>query len=690
MPNQQMVLRFSHNVVEHLGLKLYQNRPTRVIAEIVSNSWDADAQIVNVNTAMADDSRWVAVHDDGIGMSHQQLVDEFLIIGRRRRTAPGETSDGGRPLTGRKGIGKLAPFGIASTVEVLTASARDSSCTWLRFDLRDLLATDSEGLSEYHPQVVHTGSLESAPVEADETGQAPLWKKLIDSSNSASGTMVLMRDLSIMRAISDSRLVGSLGRRFTITMRDDFKVEVNGSLVERNTALPTFEFRIPEDGFNIVSVNGKEVRFWAGFVENADWPQDRAGVGVYAHGKLAQDRPFTFGIKGKEIFSRYLYGVVEADWLDELPVDLISTDRTSIDWDSEETAALHEWGRRAVGAWIASFHDWRKSRDTDENRIRVVNASSDGTSPRVTPAEQDQIVELVSKITPSIGKDEDAKDRLVQVVSKAWVQEPMRELVSDLWEQIGDQEEVPPSVFSDLVQRLSDFSVPESLSLAVVFAQRAYALAKLHEHVHNGIETDLQLLIERFPWIIEPDLAVLTANQALKTAVNRAAETGQIPTGRRVAVAGVPDRNRPDFVFLSSPEERQIVIVELKNPQEDLTIDNRAQLTDYMQYFEAHYSDADIHGVLVGRNPGNLPPKFEGLRIVQWTDVLKASRARHLELLAAMLVQSGGNAKGDSRVNAAIELAGDDATSLFQNLASKYSTFREFFDEVDDSDNEAT
>ncbi len=41
-----LVLRFSHNIIEHLGLKLYQNRPTNVVAELVSNSWDAGASNV--------------------------------------------------------------------------------------------------------------------------------------------------------------------------------------------------------------------------------------------------------------------------------------------------------------------------------------------------------------------------------------------------------------------------------------------------------------------------------------------------------------------------------------------------------------------------------------------------------------------------------------------------------------------
>ena len=33
METQELELRFDHGVIEHLGVKLYQNKPTNVIAE---------------------------------------------------------------------------------------------------------------------------------------------------------------------------------------------------------------------------------------------------------------------------------------------------------------------------------------------------------------------------------------------------------------------------------------------------------------------------------------------------------------------------------------------------------------------------------------------------------------------------------------------------------------------------------
>ncbi len=79
-----------------------------------------------------------------------------------------------------------------------------------------------------------------------------------------------------------------------------------------------------------------------------------------AHGKIAQDRPFFFGVKGREIFSRYMYAVVEADWIDELQQDTISTDRTSVNWEDSDLESLHGWGAQSVVAWINAYEQRRK------------------------------------------------------------------------------------------------------------------------------------------------------------------------------------------------------------------------------------------------------------------------------------------------------------------------------------------
>ncbi|MEN1769723.1 hypothetical protein, partial [Pseudomonas aeruginosa] len=78
--------------------------------------------------------------------------------------------------------------------------------------------------------------------------------------------------------------------------------------------------------------------------------------------------------------------------------------------------------------------------------------------------------------------------------------EPARRLIKKLWEEAAlfDAEK-----FSLIMDRLVEQLVPESLSLAVVFSQRVFALTQLEGHIMRGQETQLQFLIEQFPWILD-------------------------------------------------------------------------------------------------------------------------------------------------------------------------------------------
>src|SRR4051794_23053080 len=119
---EPLVLKFSGSLVEQLGAQLYP-RVTASVAELVSNAWDSDAR--NVWITIPFEEEWdagatIEVVDDGHGMRREEAQTKYLVVGRNRRREQGETSEGGRPLHGRKGIGKLAAFGTAGWLECVT------------------------------------------------------------------------------------------------------------------------------------------------------------------------------------------------------------------------------------------------------------------------------------------------------------------------------------------------------------------------------------------------------------------------------------------------------------------------------------------------------------------------------------------------------------------------------------------
>ncbi|WP_103061755.1 ATP-binding protein [Actinomyces qiguomingii] len=122
-----LTLSFDPRTIEHLGIRMYSHVPNAV-AELVANAYDADATQVEV---IIGSDHSITVTDDGHGMSRQDVADKYLRIGRNRRQTQesAKTESGRRWVSGKKGLGKLALFGIGRVVEVTTARTGESTAT---------------------------------------------------------------------------------------------------------------------------------------------------------------------------------------------------------------------------------------------------------------------------------------------------------------------------------------------------------------------------------------------------------------------------------------------------------------------------------------------------------------------------------------------------------------------------------
>lgn len=683
-----LLLRFSHNIIEHLGLKLYQNKPTNVMAELVSNSWDADAErvAIQLRTTNTGQPSSIVVADDGTGMGETELQDSYLIVGKAKRSKADPTKKSARllrTLMGRKGIGKLAPFGVAKIVDLVTV--RGGLVTWLRFDYDAML--DAEGgadsFSQYAPDVL-ARSTPLADVDPSNAGADAdaIQDFFTMTAARGAGTLVRASSLTLKRAITPKALKEALGRRFTVTLaRSDFVLTVNGEPLQEAQAFPEWEMRLPKAGweestFTAKGKNGapnvqRTVRWWAGFVKEAAWSQEEAGVGVYAHGKIAQDRPFFFGMKGNEIFSRYLYAVVEADWIDELEHDAISTDRTSINWDEDEFEDFYDWGQDRVKAWIRAYEAHRKAAATDENRETVDRVIARDDRLTLRESEKQHLIGLLSDVTPRLGKDPENRDKLVAAAVRAWNHEPARQLIKRLWTQAS---EFDAQKFTQVVHELTDQLVPESLSLAVVFSQRVFALSQLERHIMQGKETQLQKLIEQFPWILDTTYESFVPRRALRTVVEEMVAKGY-GVARKVHLPETASGTMPDFVFLGATvtgATDRILIVELKGPDDVASWPEYEQLHSYVSYLKSRYGSTIVEGILIAgsHDPNIKEGAGRTIYFKEWREVLLRSRKEHMELIAALLAGSEVEA-GDARVQQICELGGEAVTGFLERMSAR-------------------
>ena len=194
------------NVLNHLGINLYSNVPA-VLAEAIANTWDADAESVDIT--IDPEKGEVVIEDDGCGMSKEDINAKYLRVGRDRRKEEPLTSIHKRPVMGRKGIGKLSLFSIADVIEVQSRKDRQScGFTMSLPDIREKIQ-DKPGGGTYYPM----------PLSSDK----------IDLVR---GTRVTMRNLRKQLRSTGTYLRRRLARRFSVIgLGHKFRVRVNGEEV---------------------------------------------------------------------------------------------------------------------------------------------------------------------------------------------------------------------------------------------------------------------------------------------------------------------------------------------------------------------------------------------------------------------------------------------------------------------------
>lgn len=343
---KQLVMRFDPNTIEHLGVKMYSQIP-RAIAELIANSYDADAQNVTISLFDDGDSKKIIVEDDGVGMTFDEVNDEFLVIGRNRRDeGKNKSQSGNRIATGKKGLGKLALFGIGDTIEVITK--KDGQKVHFRMNWSELKRTTG---TDYSPEIVS-----------------------IEESKEASGTTITLTDLKRKSPFDEEALAVSLSMLFNffddnfeaVVIKGKTRIPVNNELKYFNLE-KQFEFNFPE------FITDKELDYqYKDEIDGKIFTTEKPlrpglrGITLYANGRLV-NAPEFFGRSESSHFYSYITGWLEVDFVDNWEEDVISTNRQSLNWDLDNTEAL----RNFLQSILSEVQkDWRQMRK-EEKRKKV-------------------------------------------------------------------------------------------------------------------------------------------------------------------------------------------------------------------------------------------------------------------------------------------------------------------------------
>jgi signal transduction histidine kinase len=119
-------------LLSELGERLV-GKPHIALAELIKNAYDADARRVEIIF----DKDSIQVIDDGHGMSLEAFEDFWMRIGSPHKAKRRYSPRYKRPLTGSKGVGRLAAQFLASRLTLVTRAENGGPCLSAEVDWRD-------------------------------------------------------------------------------------------------------------------------------------------------------------------------------------------------------------------------------------------------------------------------------------------------------------------------------------------------------------------------------------------------------------------------------------------------------------------------------------------------------------------------------------------------------------------------
>ena len=589
------LMRISRMTVDKLGVRLY-DRVSAVVAELVANAYDADAETVVVRVPLAtllarkDPTTGhvegygyvIEVEDDGHGMTPNEANGHFLRVGKDRRA---DTSQGKesrrkrRPVMGRKGIGKLAPFGICKRIEVVSAggdpTAKGHLVSHFVMDYDKILRDEDE------PVEMDVGSLDR-------------------SYRPQSGTLVRLIDFLPKRVPNSETFHRQMARRFGLRQQR-FAIRIEDT---RNPAEnPPFEigktFQIPLMQGTKVAVSGEPVILddgrqlpvsgWMGLAQQAYKNEEMAGVRIYARGKIvATTRDFErpAGFTGEFTLRSYLVGEIHAEWLDEDEgEDLVTTDRQDILWESDYGRAFRRWGAdwiKKIGA--ASRKPRRKK--VEQLFLTASNLEAKANARFADEAIAATAVELGKQIGRFAAEDELRDTEYVEGLTEVVLSVAPHKALMDAFDEFNRRVFGEEVGMESLVDLFSKTRVAEMASYAQIAYERVKAIRKLEKVLDDdGAEEALQRIVAEAPWLIEATWTPITKNQSLKLFARRFAKYYKKEYGQEVVLAIDHSRKRPDFTLVNV--SRKIHVVEIKAAGH--AFDNRDwdRLHNYLEAFDS-------------------------------------------------------------------------------------------------------
>ncbi|MGF6906809.1 ATP-binding protein [Fusobacterium sp. PH5-44] len=558
-------MTFDLNTLDHLGVKLYKHY-SPIIAELISNSWDADATEVNIY--LYDDSeKKIIVSDNGNGMTSDELQNNFLKIGRNRRLESKKdlSEIHLRPILGKKGIGKLSMFGLADEIKILTIKNNLKNSFLMNYKLMK----SSDG--NYAPDGIiydeFTEDKHGTSIELSEIKRADSFKFEVDD------------------------LKKNLARRFSIFDDKDFNVYIyhnnkcegkiqndmkyQGIKNDITWEIPNVLDKITkEDLYEFFTQNNITGTFYA---SNKTLDKKLQGITLLVRGKLAEENTYFYD-RAADFFHDYFYGELNIDYIDEsLEEDNISTDRKSLLWEEPKPKELRK------NLSLLSNHlqqIWRKMRKEKKEKSmkEILGFNIDEWQLTLNEYEKPLASELVNVIIDNDKISEEEGIKYLEHIKDVFSYESFKNYAAKLKSDgmLGDE---------NVLKLLNDWEYIESKELAKVAEGRIKTILEFKNFIDsNASETKvIQPFFEKFPWVLDSKMNSFEREYTLGNAIK-----DEI-LSKEANLNGINPLKRIDFFVTKNSSE--FTIYELKTPNVKINKEMADSIVTYISFSKKFLAD---------------------------------------------------------------------------------------------------
>lgn len=628
--DEKLKLKFDIGIIELLGDQLYTQLPA-VLSEYISNSYDADSSKVEIIFDIRDDTSFetdIIIEDNGIGIADEegnyidQINNKYLKVGRRRRKESSQivSKKYKRKIQGKKGIGKLAGFGITRKICITTISNYILNEFILDYDEMHKTKSNEE-YYPFHPQKNIKSEIEC-------------------------GTIIKLCNINKKTEIDLDRLSSSLVKR-NKTFDKDFNVtlikKVNGIECDRKTIDAEmylnsiknnndiqFSWQIPES-LDELEVEENIKNYFlenniTGSIYTSSTPlrKEDQGIILYANGKLCQDNS-TFSERANDNFYQYMFGNLDVDFIDEdIETDNISTARDSLVWGKDISEDLktniNEIIKKIQIKWRIQRKEDKKDAIKESSEIDIDNWLN--TLPL---SERATANKLVDTILNDSNIDNIRASEYIGYVKDMYSYSTFKDLATQI---------VSVDDFSveNTLKLIKDWKFIEAKELAKVSEGRIKTIDSFERMINeNKSERDvIQPFIEAFPWLLDPKLINFEREVTyLKLLKERFDDSKLEESNRRID-------------FLTSMSDGSLYIFELKRPNLKITKDYVTQVYDYESFIRSKDPRIRIKTFLVSNNcdidrtaqsmidSARNDNKFD---IKTYTELLSAARSYHKDII---------------------------------------------------------